>query len=476
MTPSSERPSAPSSAKPSRNVVSPASGRWLLAIVMVGLVLQIWLWQRGRLDLHAITGDSEVRAVELCGIQKYDRESFTRDQVHLLTPAVERAMGGPLLPFSKRMSGGSVVPGSLLQILIGEPLKAVFDYRASSVGIVLMHGLAGWLVFATARAVQGPQFAMALFMLFWLSPWRLYHGGFLWEPAFIVLPSALHLWAHSRLWTGEPRWMHPGWWSLRKPLSGAVWPSFFLALALSTAPQLHGSAVILFLISGGLLVTGRCRVYGPAFVGGLVVGSATLIPTLVAWQNGSVDWVDESNTATVGHGPFRWLYRLPRAFGYWIRLGSLDVGRRYRQTELFHADAPWWSRAVGISVAFIALVTALVTLWICFQWLKGRLTVLDRESFFSRYALTTLGAVLISAAVSPVTLQGWHVLVALPACLVAPAAWLCGKLTSYRGRLVLLAAQVTCTLLIGFGHPMYEEPVPGPCRVLWTAEGTLPGS
>ena len=381
-----------------------------------------------------------------------------------------------------------MVPGSLLQILIGEPLKGIFDYRASSSVIVLMHLLAGGLIYMTAYQAQGLRFALMFFMLFWLSPWRLYHGGFLWEPAFIVLPSALHLWAHGRLWTETPSRPGLSWWSLREAPAGIVQASFLLALALSTAPQLHGSAMILFLISGGLLLAGRCRCHLPAFGAGLVVGSATLIPTLMAWNEGALDWVDESNGSTTGHGPLRWLYRLPRALGYWVRLGFLDLGRRYRQTEFFQADGHWGGRLWTTSIALLGLVTALIGLWVGAQWLKGRLTALDKGSFLNRYAQVALAAVLISAVISPVTLQGWHVLVALPACLIAPAAWLCG-ISSRRFLTALLFMQVVCILLIGFGHPMYAEPtyaeptyaeptyaeptyaepVTGDCRVLWQA-------
>ena len=428
-----------------------------VAVLVIGLVLQLWLWQRGRLELQASFVGTASETVKLCGIAKYDRDSFTRDQVQLLAPATWRAAGGELLPFSKRMSGGGIVPGSLLQILIGEPLKLVYDYRAASAVIVLLHLAAAGLVFGAAKQAMGLQFAVFFFALFWLSPWRLYHGGHLWEPAYILLPSALHLWAHGR--------------AIKVP---AFWPSLVLALALAIAPQLHGSAVILFLITAWLMLTGRFKIHWPGAFAGGIVGLLPLAPTAWAWAEGSLDWVDESHESTTDRNPLRWLYRLPRALGYWIRLGSFDVGRRYRQTSFLSDQGEPVAYGLAALIAVAALVTALLTAYIGWQWMRGRLPRLPKDSFFHHYAVATFGAVMAAAVISPVTLQGWHVLVALPATLMPVTAWLCPRLLSRPGLGAgILGLSIACCALLGLGHPMYAEPVDGPCVVLMGPGATM---
>lgn len=411
----------------------------VLALV-IGLALQVWLWQRGALELVETAG-----GVELCGMQKYGDSGLGSDQIYLLTPAVERYLGGDLLPYSKRMSGGVIVPGSLLQILLSAPLEIAFDYRASSALLLVFHALAGLLIFLAARESAGERFAILYFALFWLSPWRLYHSGFLWEPAFIVLPAAMHFWAHLRSFESASRWA-----------------SLVLAVTLAVAPQLHASAILILAISGLLLLRGRLHLHWPYFGLGLILGALPLIPTLVAYLGDQLDVVDEHHPTESAWEPLRLLYRLPRALGYWIRVASLDLGRRFRQTDFLNAEVANVGTVLAFALALLALVSALVVAGANWQWLRGRLARMRPGDFPASYASAAFWTLLAAAAVSPITLQGWHAVILLPAALLPVAAWIderwaLGAQPSRRRAIAVATVAVLCTLLLGFGHPMYAR-------------------
>ena len=114
------------------------------------------------------------------------------DQYALLTPAVQYLETGELVPFSKMMSGGGRIPGTLLQRMIAAPLRAWADFRAPSVAMGLSQLVAVAMLMLVVGAAHGRRFAAFFVAVYWLSPWRLYHSGFLWEPGFVLLPAALH--------------------------------------------------------------------------------------------------------------------------------------------------------------------------------------------------------------------------------------------------------------------------------------------
>ena len=135
---------------------------------MVGLGVQLWLWSRA---------------------------TYHWDQIHLYRIGMDLALDGAVCGSSKVMSGGSEVPGCLLQMVVGVPLSLWFDYRSPGLVVVLFHALAGLLLWSVFQRALGPRFAALYLAIYWLSPWRLYHSGFIWEPNYLLLPAAVHLWA-----------------------------------------------------------------------------------------------------------------------------------------------------------------------------------------------------------------------------------------------------------------------------------------
>lgn len=187
------------------------------ALLALGLALQILLWSR---------------------------QWIYGDQYALLTPAVEYLATGELSPFSKRMSGGGRIPGTLLQVVVATPLRLWADFRAPALAMGLTQVVAVAILLTVGVAAYGRRFAPAFAAVYWLSPWRLYHAGFLWEPGFLLLPAALHLGCC---------------WLLRNPLDDAeqavpvsnsttrIVASFGLGAILLATLQIHASFLVLAL-------------------------------------------------------------------------------------------------------------------------------------------------------------------------------------------------------------------------------------
>ena len=169
------------------------------------------------------------------------------------------------------MSGDGRIPGALLPLLIALPLEVWPDYRAPALLSGLTHFAAAALLAACVGRALGARFAAAYLAIYWLSPWRLYHAGFLWEPAYVFLPAALHLFCAYRL-RERP---HAGW-------------SILLGLLLSATLQLHGSFLVLVLLTAMLVARKLVRIDWRGAALGLAAGCLTLVPTLQAFAAGAL--------------------------------------------------------------------------------------------------------------------------------------------------------------------------------------------
>ncbi|MEE2778292.1 MAG: hypothetical protein VYE73_16185 [Acidobacteriota bacterium] len=387
-----------------------------IGILVLGLALQMWLWSRAWIDW---------------------------DQIVLLKLGMKLVVDGELAIFGKIMSGGGLIPGSFLQLVIAGPLALWFDYRSPGLVVGMGQLLAVLVLWRVVRQGYGDRVAATFLAVYWLSPWRLYHSGFIWEPNYLMLPAALHMWA---------------FWSQREaPKAGA---SFVLGCVLLLAPQLHASGVVLFLITGLWLLHRPRAVNWAGIVAGAALGAVSLVPTVIGVLRGM--WPER--TAGVAGTGFVTVFPLLKAAAYWVRLGTLDVGRRVRQIvdPAFFGDA-------GISVLSVLSAASVLAGVVAAVWYLSRRRVAEAseagpaEAFFYRYVLLSGLAILISAGLSPVWIQGWHTLVILHAATLPVALWtdrfLWSGATWLRALVVaFVVMRVPIVVAIGLGHPMYIVP------------------
>lgn len=398
-----------------RLLISPA------AIFLYGLGLQIWLWSRAWLYW---------------------------DQILLLKLGMRLALDGQIAPFAKIMSGGGVIPGSLLQFLVGLPLALWFDYRSPALLVILFHLAAGLLLWRLMERAFGQRFAAVYLAIYWLSPWRLYHSGFIWEPNYLLLPAALHLWAT---------------WKQRQE----AWrfASVVLGSVLVLTPQIHASGFLLVLLTALVSLRRISRVNWVGLGVGGVVSAAPLLPTISAYLQGSLPAITPEGHLGTG---FARVFPLFKAAAYWLRLGTLEIGRRLQQVVFFpgnyEGDPQQLADLVLRGLRGLGLATMAVGLVASIWYFRRRGAARSGEAeFFRRYALSALLALILGAGLAPFVIQGWHALILLHAVCLPVAAWI--HHTFERPRKVLFWIVATFLFLrlpivgvLAMGHPMYRIP------------------
>ncbi len=340
--------------------------------------------------------------------------SVARDSVQYRS-LMENFLEKPrFMPSWKKSGAGADIPGCFLPILLGGPPMATHDIRSAVLVVVLFHVAAGLILLTTIENAFDDRFAAIYLVVFWLSPWHLFHSGFVWEPNLVILPAALHLWGC--------------WVSRESPRPGA---SFVLGATLVLTSQIHLSAMFLILLTGILLWRRTLKLSWPAFAAGGLVGGLPLLPALLAWLHGSPLTLS-SESGFPGRG---FLYVLPvlRAVQFWLRLGSLDVGRMYAGDCVSCASASIGGSAAD-SVAclvyraggYLSAASILVPIAATWWWAR-RSREPDRpppERWMSAYTWSAAGALLLAAGLAPITLQTWHVAIAAPAACLPLAAWI----------------------------------------------------
>ena len=419
------------------------------ALLLVGLSLQLLLWSR---------------------------QWLYGDQYALLLSAIRYLDSGQLAPFTKEMSGGGRIVGGLLQILIAWPLRIWADFRAPALAMGLTQVGAVAVLIAVLGAAYDRRFVVFFVAVYWLSPWRLYHAGALWEPGFLFLPAALHM-AAAWLLRAPPDGTPPGGNRLAVNGKGpeaahstatAIGASLLLGVVLAATLQLHASFIVLVVATALLWQRGLIRINVFGLVAGALAGGVSLAPTVAAIFDGEMPEVAPAIDQRVAL-PVLMLSNVGKAVMYWVRMGSADIGRRVRQTAWL-SDTPagteaavWLPSALVVAVSLLSMVSVLIALDANRRYFR-RAAISGRAGadWVRRYALVMLGAVVVAAALSPVPLQGWHLVIALHAASIPTAVWL--ERAFARGGAqrvlgaVLVVLLVATSLLVGLGHPTYLRP------------------
>ena len=405
--------------------LSPA--RKLLGIVfVVGLLLQLLLFFRGWIS---------------------------DDQAILLNLGLDFARHHHLSPVAKGTSGAGHIPGSLLQLLIGVPLFVFPYFKAPNVIVGVSHLIAALLLIDVLQKPLGIKCTVIFFGLYWLSPWRLYHAGFLWEPSFLYLPAALHLWAC---------------WRLRS--QSAFLPSMIVGLVIVATFQIHASFVVLLLLTAILRARRLIRLHYPGLVTGCIVGGLTLLPTIVALAQGTLPPLAPQD-GFIGRG-LVFVFPALKSILYWIRFISLDAGGIIKNTVFFSGE--WASRGpleqisglvikslYVLAVASVAICAVAVYAHFRQVWQDRKAHRENGRRWIGKYTFAALVAMFILACLNPVTTQGWHVVIIFHAACISGAFWLSQKWHS--GKIVyqwiiiaLIVLRIPLALVIGFGHPRYR--------------------
>ncbi len=274
----------------------------------------------------------------------------------------------------------------------------------------------------------------------------------------MLLPAALNLWACHRL-RAEAAWL----------------PSAVLTAALVAAIQIHPSALIPALATAILLARRKIRLNWLAGAAGGAAGAITLAPFLVELLSGRLAWSPWPGAAA---DP-RPLASGLKGLVYWFRLGSADLGRRFRETTYCSdasADAsPGEAALCAVLTVVIVLAVASVLVpvaangWYYRSRTSGDGTAEDTAGGAAGWLRSYVGsffvATIVASALSPALVQGWDLVITLHAACLPVAVWFDAGWTApggWRRRLLsaLVLLRIAGVLLVAFGHPMYLVPAP----------------
>ncbi len=353
----------------------------------------------------------------------FQQQLLTGDQTQMLYKGYLGAYEGVWLSYGNAASAVGNVPGSLSAWLIGGPLL-LWDSPYAPMLLLLAMRLVGFLLFDAVirqvfddRVLNGnvlnSNVVRLLFLvLCWLNPWFQYES-LLYNPSYLFLFSAMHCWSA---------------WHMRERAS--FWHMIVHLLAIGMAMQLHYSWPLLAVMSTYLFWRRILKVsWSGVVVAALLIG-ASLIPYAMEVMSNShiTQNVDpEARQRYIGWGLVH-VYPVLKSVIYWLRYGSwLFASKLVNDTqfiwlaghEYLQLAAVWLWRVVIYGVGAATVLLAAKANWQLWRELKPHLLRSDRaevngESWLGLYALAAVLAVLVSAALSPIIFNYWHLMLIFP--------------------------------------------------------------
>ena len=375
------------------------------------------------------------------------RSQVAGDQLNLLARGWLLAAKGQWISYGNPLSTGGKAPGGITSLLVGLPLFLWRDHRAASALVLLFHVLAYLILDGTLKRILSPYERVLLALLYWLNPWQLYFASFLWNPNYLFLAGAIHLWS-----------------ALAQRERARFWPSFLHAAALGLAFQIHPSCLLVAVAS--LLLWWR-RYFRVHWTGGILGGLVAAIP-LVPWAievTAHPAIVTEASKGFLGRGLVL-VFPLARGLLYWLRYASLSVAERlgdFNFSDLLGAD-PWLGPGLtrlGQGLAVTIAIPLLANLylwrrggrrqpWLRWVWQKKLAPGTTGRSWLAGYARICFVAAVIVYSLSPTTVMMWQGLILLHAAILPVILWAGALSRSRLAPRVLTATRIYTIAEIAF--------------------------
>lgn len=416
MVPSSQR--SPSAASASRQV-------WIL--FAVGLAISLWMVARSQVG---------------------------GDQLNLLARGWLLAEEGTWISYGNPMSTGGKAPGGITSVLVGLPFFLWKDHRAATLLVLLFH-VAGYLILdGTLKRIVTPRERVLFSLLYWLGPWRLYFSAFLWNPNYLFLLSAIHLWS-----------------CLVQRERTRFWPSFLHGAALALAFQIHASFLLLFVASLLLWLRGYWK---PHWVGGFVGGVLAALP-LIPWafdlaKDPAI--LTDADKGFLGRG-LLYVFPLLRGLLYWLRYASLALSEKiilFDFSDLLGQEdrtlGPALTAVLRVVLSLTLVFPLLANVWLWRRrgrrWLRKLEPEASGRTWLAGYAVWSFFAAAVVFSLSPTTIMMWQGLILLHAAVLPVVLW-AGALARTRrrpwvekGMRIYAAEVIPLLIVIALGSPQYR--------------------
>jgi hypothetical protein len=359
------------------------------------------------------------------------RSQVGGDQLNLLARGWLLAAKGQWIAYGNPMSTGGKAPGAITSLLVALPLFLWRDHRAASAFVLVFHVAAYLLLDGTLKRILSPFERVLLAILYWLNPWQLYFASFLWNPNYLYLFGALHLWS-----------------ALAQRGRARFWPSFLHVAGLGIAFQIHASCLLLAVASVLLVWRRYFRMHWPGAILGGVLAAIPLVPWVIEVLSHPAI-VTEASKGFLGRGLVL-MFPLLRGLLYWMRYASLAVSQRMDAFDFsdFLGGYRWLGPSLTVVSSTLLAATVVIPLLANFRlWGRGRRLLrtglppgtTDR-SWLKGYARICFVAAVIVFAASPTTIMAWQGLILMHAAVLPVIFWV-GAL----GRSRLASRVAACT-------------------------------
>ena len=368
------------------------------------------------------------------------------DQLHLLKIGSKFATELQLTGFGKLTGGGGSNIGSLLELFVGAPLLIFENFRSPMILIVFFSIIAYLIIAKVINQIWGYNGVLYLTIIYWLSPVRIYNSGFLWEPAFIFIFSAMHFIASYNL-NNEKSFKY----------------SILLIISIFFSIQIHNSGIILFLTTFFLMYKKQIKLnYKGVLIGSLVV-IISFIPTIITLIYNKLPVESQQSSGYLFYGLVN-IIPVLKGLLYSLKMGGFDIVRQIKEVSYSF----YGNQLISSSLQILSILTVIISIYASFYlyrsliWKKFKFEHdirNEKEKWIQLYAFCTSLSVIFSSALSPITLQGWMLVIALPA-LMLPMLYLLVKNSSKYLNLFLITytlIQILAIIYIGEGKDTFNR-------------------
>ncbi len=369
------------------------------------------------------------------------------DQITLLKAGEHFAQTGHLTGIGKWTGGSGSNIGPFLEIAVGLPLMLWHNFRSPMILIILFNLIAYFLLANEFKRLFKLEGVLIFTVIYWLSPVRIYNSGFLWEPAYLFLFSALHFISAMRL-HGHKSFKY----------------TLLHILAIVFAFQTHNSAMILLISTFWLLFTKKIKLHAGGLAAALLIALIAYIPSIHTIMTQQLS-ITKETSGYIGRGFVEVVPFLKSVF-YWFKMSGYDMVHALKET-----DFSGGLRLIIYFLQILSILTVIIAVIANWYYFRGRFLKKFRNEYdalpgnekqIMNITISYAFALFVAGGLSPVYLQAWMVIITLPVSMFPLFFLFFKNYNKFAARkkvaiaVFIIFFEVTAVLFIGFGQGKFR--------------------